>query len=556
MYVITVIPTKRKIPDGELSYISSDQLSIGTIIDAPIKKSIEKSLVVSVKNVQDEKSYIKSLPWKLLKIEKSTNNIILKKEVVNAINDFCYYSLVSRDIIIRACLKEIKFKKTKINEESKTLIITSGNKKLEKQSDTANVATFATFLEFFKDEKSKITHIIVDDPENLSNYGNIYLGFDPVAFIVILCNILKIKISFQSYNTRLRYNEWNIDQIKKPILNTNTDLRIISREDEPHNEKQFPISLPVQEVILKNLNPPAGGKRILIITPTKNFSPKTICGDCSQIHSCPNCNNALKLVKNNRNYAKNYGISGNYIFICLNCKTGYTALAKCTNCDSWNLTPLGYGIERIIENVQNIIPNKYKDNIYDFSTYIKQKDIKNWQTNGGIIIGPLNTINEINECDICIVPSLGALLYNEFFESVERARDIIHYANNCTHGMIVSVMQNNEKEFLSQSDTDWQKNELINRKDLHYPPYSRHVIFNLDPYASKVEKIQKDIIKILGQHSIPETISIEKSILGQIKIHASFPTNNWSINKKDYELSKKIANDLLPFMKYLKVEVY
>ena len=145
MHLITVIPTKRKIPEGELSYISSDQLTIGTIIDAPIKKSIEKSLVVSVKNVQDEKSYIKSLPWKLLKIEKSTNNIILKKEVVNAINNFSIYSLVSRDIVIRACLKEIKFKKTKINEDSKTLIITSGNKRLEKQNNNQNTATFATF---------------------------------------------------------------------------------------------------------------------------------------------------------------------------------------------------------------------------------------------------------------------------------------------------------------------------------------------------------------------------------------------------------------------------
>ncbi len=553
MYLITVIPTKRKIPDGELSYIASDQLTVGTIIDAPIKKSIEKSLIISVKNVQDEKSYIKSLPWKLLKIEKQKYNIILKKEIVAVINNFSIYSLVSRDVIIRACLKEIKFKKIKINENSKTLIITSGNKKLVKQNDTENIATFATFLEFFQDNKSKINHIIIDDPENLSLYSINYLGFDGVAFIVLLAKNLNIKISFQSHNTRLRYNEWNVEQIKKLEINNKSDLRIISRENEPHTEKQYPLSIPIQEVILKNIS-----QRILIITPTKNFSPKTSCGDCGQIHSCPECYDALKLVKNNRNYAKNYGISGNYIFICLNCKKGYTALAKCTNCDSWNLTPLGYGIERIIENVENIVPKNYKNNIYDFSTSIKQKDIKNWQTNGGIIVGPLNTINEVNNCDICIVPSLGALLYNEFFESVERARDILHYVNNCTHGMIVSVMQDMEKDFLNQKEKDWQKIELADRKNLYYPPYARHVIFILDPYASKVEKIQKDIIKILEnvQTGFGLNLNVEKNILGQVKIHASFPTTNWSITNDDYGLPKKIANDLLPFLKYLKIEVY
>ena len=66
MYLINVIPLHRKIPDISLSYISKDNIKLGTIIDAPIKKSLEQSLVISIQNVKDEKSYIKSLPWKLI----------------------------------------------------------------------------------------------------------------------------------------------------------------------------------------------------------------------------------------------------------------------------------------------------------------------------------------------------------------------------------------------------------------------------------------------------------------------------------------------------------
>ena len=151
MYLITVIPTKRKIPDGELFYISSDQLTVGTIIDVPIKKSFEKALIIEQKNVVEAKSYIKSLPWKLVKIDSTQNKIIFKKEIIETINDFSSYAMVDKDKIVRSCFKEIKLNKNKTNNNSKKLIITNNTKDIGNFDQSSNVANYASFLSFFKE---------------------------------------------------------------------------------------------------------------------------------------------------------------------------------------------------------------------------------------------------------------------------------------------------------------------------------------------------------------------------------------------------------------------
>ena len=120
MYLINVIPTHRKIPDISLSYISKDNIKLGTIIDVPIKKSLEQSLVISNQNVKDEKSYIKSLPWKLLQIEKSKDNFILQDKVLDSINKYADYAMISPDVIIRAVLAKSRSEERRVGKECRS----------------------------------------------------------------------------------------------------------------------------------------------------------------------------------------------------------------------------------------------------------------------------------------------------------------------------------------------------------------------------------------------------------------------------------------------------
>ena len=599
MYLITVIPLKRKLPDGQLSYISKTKLEVNSIINVPLKKKTEVAFVVDVKKVSDEKSYIKSLPWKLITLNDDINNdteLIFDFDLNKIISEFSLYSMSPVDNLVRHFLSSVN-KVPKIQKEDKTtkeisnknkkdikniLYIVSSDSKLkkykniqkenkedkeenevkakDKASNTSvdlkqniNYVTLHNFLNYFLKNSINIDNIVLDDPEGISSYGMIYLGFDPTAFIVLMAKKLNIEITFNSYIKTIRYDEWKIKQNLK-IVNNDAKIRILSRENEKKNQtKQYPLSPEISDFILNNYNK---GEKILIICSGKNFAPKTICSDCSNIHSCLKCKNPLRLVRNNRNYAKKYGIAGNYIYICFNCNTASSALVKCINCDSWNLKPLGYGIERIIENINEIIPKNKHNLIYDFSERISVKSEKIWQQDGGIVIASIYDINEIQNYDTCIIPSLGAIMYGNSFDDFERARSIINYGKKANRGVVVSVMQDTEKVFLETDDNIWNKEELKDRKDLHYPPYSRYVLFKLDSYASKAIKIQDAIVGILNKFAIKDTVVIKKTTNDQIYIAGSFVLNSWSINNQDYSLPIKIHKEIYPFLKYLSIVVY
>ncbi len=552
MYLIRVIPIRRKIPGGELSYLSKDMISVGTILEVPIKKSLEYAVVIAVDSVDNEKSYIKSLPWKLVSIENNASNIILQTEIINGLKEFSIYSMAPLDVLVRACLSE-EVKKKVITKDSDTLCIVSSLIKEKKVSTSEyHTATFHTFLSFFTTNSKKLSHIILEDPEGLSKYGLLYLGFDPTACIVLLAQKLKISLTFSVYHGRLRYREWHIPEIKKTGPNT-PNIRILSREDEPHTEKQFPVSKVIEEYVVKRFEE---NKRILIVGSAKSFAPKTLCGDCNTYHSCSVCMKPLRLVKNGQIYARKYGIAGEYLFVCTECNRGETALVKCRTCDSWNLLPVGYGIERIMEYIQKSIPKDRHDLIYDFSSSVSIKKLKTWQESGGIIIGSLPILNTIESCDVCIVPSLGALLYDPFFESGEEARDILTYGAKCDIGMIVSVLKHNEQDFLETPNAVWEETELSSRIELHYPPYARHMVATLDILASKSERIQYAIKKILNQYAIPSTITMNRAVNGQVTIQASFPLTEWSLVSENYELPRELTTALGPFFKYMQVEVY
>ncbi len=542
MYLIRVIPLHRKIPDGELSYISKSSYKKGSILNVPLKKSIEMALVVSSKKVSEEKSYIKSLPFALLNLPKNEDYPELLPNVMPALTKFSTYSLCPLDLVLRSLFgKSNVFKKNKkIEFNDDTIVISSRKEK--------DCVSFHEFIFFFTKGQAKIKKIIIKDPERLSDYGHSYLGFDPVAFIVILAKELKIDLTFSSLS-RLRYKEWDVD-FDKPSLKEKQNLFIISRQDESPEEKSLAISPLLQE---KLADWAKENKKILIVSTTKGFSPKTSCADCASLHLCSNCKSPLRLVKNGRSYAKIHGIAGDYLYICFNCKLAETAFAKCRNCDSWHLVPLGYGIERVKENVENIIPKK---KVYDFSERFSIREYKDWQEKGGICIASMELIRDIENPDICIIPSLAGILYGQSFEASEKARYLVEYKNQVLDKMIVFTMRDEEKSFLEVNSKDWIKSELEDRKNFHYPPFSRYLSVTLSPYASKSPKLIEALTSILNKESIEKTVTSDTNSLGIVTISACFPAKNWSIKQDKYELADSLYNSLLYFMEHLHIKVY
>lgn len=86
-------------------------------------------------------------------------------------------------------------------------------------------------------------------------------------------------------------------------------------------------------------------KQAVLLMNRRGFSAVMICKDCGEIAQCKHCNVSLTLHK------------GQDKLVCHYCGYSLPANAHCTACASKNLVPVGFGTERIEEDVQKLFPD-------------------------------------------------------------------------------------------------------------------------------------------------------------------------------------------------------
>ncbi len=85
----------------------------------------------------------------------------------------------------------------------------------------------------------------------------------------------------------------------------------------------------------------------------KGLSPITVCADCGTLVICNNCNAPVVL------YGKpaiNKTERKNNLFVCQHCGERRDAHELCVHCKGWRLLPLGIGIEKVREEIEEIFP--------------------------------------------------------------------------------------------------------------------------------------------------------------------------------------------------------
>lgn len=544
MYLIKVIPITRKINVDELSYFSSEKIEVGAIIEIPIRKKQDLGIVVFCDVVKNQKNHIKTLNYKLIHLDDIKLKMIISKDVVSCIYDFCEYSLIEVPTLLRIIFGKSKIKNNKLE----TITITSST---EKNKDTIPFHSFFFLLN--KENINNIKKIIVKDPQKLSNYGLSLFNFDPLPLIVKISKALNLELEFVSNYTNLRYSEWDIkySPLKNENNATKNKLLILNRENENHTLKANPFSKEVLEYIKKNYKT----KKILILGGKKNMSTNTICGDCSSFHTCSKCHKNLTLLKNNKNYIQKYKLGGDYIYVCTECSTGEPSLVKCKNCDSWNLVPIGYGTERILNEIKSIIPESSEIYIYDLSANISSKKINAWQENNGILVTRLNYLNEVPKSDVLIILSLGFLLNQEIFEANENTKNIMNNLDKITEKTIINILHKEEEDFINLDYKKWLKEEKKFREDLSYPPYARYLVIKFNVYISQNLKLSSKIIDEVKKLAIPNTVTTKKDINGQITLYASFNKDKWNLDSKGLETPRLLIDKIYLFKKYLEFNV-
>lgn len=246
------------------------------------------------------------------------------------------------------------------------------------------------------------------------------------------------------------------------------------------------ISPQLKEAIEKNV---AAGKQVILFQNRRGYSPYLICGSCSYIPQCKNCDVTLTLHKFSNKLHCHY------------CGTTYPKIIECPRCGNVSWIEKNFGTEKIEELVDTEFANMKVarmdvDSVRGKTAHdnlIKQFE----QQRIDILIGTQMVVKGLDFEKVGLVGILDAdgLLSFADFRVNERAFQLMEQvsgragrkdeqgkvmiqASQVTHPILQFVQQHDYKKMYAF--------ELENRKEFYYPPYSRIIQITLKHKAKDI----------------------------------------------------------------------
>ncbi len=142
MKLLSVIPISRGINKENLTYFTSSDIAVGSVVKIPLRKKIISGIVVSAEDVAEAKAEIKNASFETRKVEKIKSSSLLSTEFMSAIAETATYftstsggilnSLIPKAIIENAVSCAFKVEKLTTNDPNKNLNL---HEKLVVQND-------------------------------------------------------------------------------------------------------------------------------------------------------------------------------------------------------------------------------------------------------------------------------------------------------------------------------------------------------------------------------------------------------------------------------------
>ncbi|MDQ3244916.1 MAG: hypothetical protein M3P22_01015 [bacterium] len=235
-------------------------------------------------------------------------------------------------------------------------------------------------------------------------------------------------------------------------------------------------------------------KNVFIFSLRKGLATQTICKDCNDILLCTDCN-APVVLYNSKNETKR-------MFVCNRCKKEIDSNTTCRLCGSWNLLPLGIGVDTVYEELSNLLQ---KENIkilrLDKDIAKNKKDAEKIiidfeNEKGAILIGTEIALFYLqNKVPLSVIASFDSLWSIPNYKMGERIIEIMLSVIEKTKDKFI-VQTKNDKDsvvlgFSSNNLVSFVREELEDRKNLEYPPYKRFIKISYTGDKKDISNIKK-----------------------------------------------------------------
>lgn len=344
--------------------------------------------------------------------------------------------------------------------------------------------------------------IVIDEEHDPSFKQEDIFNFHARDMAIIKSKIENFPIILSSATPALEtFNNANLGKYKKFLLQQKFGSKNIIEFVDMRQEKlenNFIISNKLRTKIAENIN---SGKQTLLYLNRRGYAPATLCKSCGTKLDCPNCDFHLVLHKN-----KN-------LLICHHCGHQENLKLICKNCgDKNSYISIGTGVEKLQEEVEHFFPNARialitSDNI---SSFKDAEEIVDNIAKGSvdIIIGTqmISKGYDFENLSLIGIVDADSMLYSSDLRALERAfqtlTQVIGRAGRRNQvGNVIIQTFNPENLLFKQIALDDKNNfynfELNNRQNLHLPPFSQMVRFEI---SAKNESDAKNFAKNFVKH--------------------------------------------------------
>ncbi len=569
MFVINVLPLSRTAP-GILSYRSKEDLPAGSVVDITLRRTATQGIVISSLPVQDAKEMIKHARFLLSSSIPSASGK-LPESVMQAAEEVAEYHATSVGAVLSSLFAEYirsgaalpgmdmaegsgyvrevvecdvgeraEVYKKKIEECQERgfaallvaptlaeceywkkvfstyapLVITGSVSGPARERALAKAANYSgviiTTPSFSWIPISKLGIILVDRV----SAGAYTLPKRPyLSILYALTSLAKaraIPLMFGDFPVPLEYRP----NPKLPIAKTPTNVEVIDVRLPKGIERDTTVpwkalTEPTLERIRTEISE---GGRVVVLATRKGYAPAVVCKDCGQAQT------------DDRGVPLLFSIAhGTRVFVSRDGVQVIDASRRCMRCDSWNLLPLGVGVERVVEELQDAFPGRTIHTLTAellTSRKAAKMTIKDAQRPGSILVGTEALLPWLQLYEgpkglrpLGIIASADSLLSLPFWRSRERFIRLSYFMSGLCSTVIlltrrpedsaVQTLDTNHAgsiEVTSPIQEFWEEEDAL-RTALHYPPYGTLVTLAIDANATTTEKFHAQILKDLSSYS-------------------------------------------------------
>jgi primosomal protein N' len=593
MYVLSVIPLSRTAPPLPLSYRSATQCVPGALVSIPLRKRMIRGLVVECIPVREAKYILKTASFTLAKsIDTKQGKLpnaflaaaeetalyhactagsvlaalmvpVLPESLAEVHTESVGKKRIDAEISIERCeapLVERRAEYEKLCREGTTvfvvptqaeaeewakwfsaykpLVLTGKLTRERREAALTRASTFEGLIittpSFSWVPTYSLSRIIIER----ASAGTYSLPKRPYLdlryALAALARSRGVPLMYGDYPLPLEYRE-NPESPLPPLSEGSTtiiDVRVPKKGLEKNSVSEEVVRSSwraIPETLRKAIRDTLAAEgRVAVLAIRKGYAPSVVCGDCGTALTDAH-GQALTLATQN----------GVRVFRSTSGGVVESVESFCKVCGSWNLKPIGIGIELVEEELRAAFPKVPLISLTEENR--KNTSLKNIRAEielpGTLILGTesmLPLISPFAPVELGIIASADSLLALPFWRSRERFVRVGRMFAERAHSLLIATRRPDDPAF---TEAFWHEENQL-RSLLSYPPYGTLIVFHIEGSQARISEAREALREACAPH-LPYEVS-ERAISAstfRASVVLQLSAKDWP----DAKLSARIA---------------